>query len=42
MIFLVNLDNFFTVVYMSFHEVMVCTRYVPVLQEHLNSCISGQ
>ena len=27
--FLMNLDNFFVVVCMGFHEVVVCTRYVP-------------
>ena len=26
--FLVNLDNFFTMLYTDFHEVVVCTRYV--------------
>ena len=31
--FLVNLDDFFAVVCTSFHEVVVCTRYVP----HFNS-----
>ena len=29
-IFFVNLDDFFTVVCTGFHEVMVCTRYVPL------------
>ena len=29
-IFLVNLDNIFIVVYKSFHEVVVSTRYVPI------------
>jgi len=28
--FFVNLDDFFTVVCTGFHEVMVCTRYVPL------------
>ena len=28
-IFLINLDDFFTVVCTGFHEVVVCTRYVP-------------
>ena len=27
--FLMNLDNFFIVVCMDFHKVVVCTRYVP-------------
>ena len=31
MIFLVNLDDFFTVVCTDFHEVVVYTRYVPFL-----------
>ena len=26
--FFVNLDDFFAVVCMSFHEIVVCTRYV--------------
>ena len=29
-IFWVNLDDFFTIVCTGFHEVMVCTRYVPI------------
>ena len=28
-IFVVNLDDFFAVVCTGFHEVVVCTRYVP-------------
>ena len=28
-IFLVNLDDFFAVVSTDFHEIVVCTRYVP-------------
>ena len=24
-----NLDDFFAVIYIDFHEVVVCTRYVP-------------
>jgi len=28
-IFLVNLDDFFAVVCTGFHEVVICTRYVP-------------
>ena len=27
--FLVNLDDFFVVICMDFHEVVVCSRYVP-------------
>jgi len=27
-IFLVTLDDFFIMIYMNFHEIMVCTRYV--------------
>ena len=30
--FLVNLDDFFIVVCNSFHEVVVCTRYVPHME----------
>ena len=30
-IFLVNLDDFFAVVCTGFHEVVVCTRYIPCL-----------
>ena len=30
--FLVILDDFIAVVCMSFHEVMVCTRYIPNYQ----------
>jgi len=29
--FFVNLDDFFGVVYTDFHEVVICTRYVPIL-----------
>ena len=28
-IFFINLDDFFAVICTSFHEVVVCTRYVP-------------
>ena len=28
--FLVNLDDFFAIICMGFHEVVVCTRYVPI------------
>jgi len=31
-IFLVNLDDFFAMVCMDFHEVVVCTRYVPIFE----------
>ena len=31
MIFLVNLDEIFAVVCMSFHKVVVCTRYISNL-----------
>ena len=30
--FLVNLDDFFVVVCTNFHEIMVSTRYVPMLE----------
>ena len=35
-IFLVNLDDIFAMVCTSFHEILVCTRYVPLInsQEH--------
>ena len=28
--FFVNLDDFFAVICTSFHEVVVCTRYIPI------------
>ena len=31
MIFLVNLDDFFAIIYTDFHEVVVSTRYVPFI-----------
>ena len=31
MIFFVNLDDFFAVIYTSFHEIVVYTRYIPLL-----------
>jgi len=33
-IFLVNLDNFFTMVYTSFHKVVVYTKYVLFFKTH--------
>ena len=42
-IFLVNLDDFFGVVYTDFHEVVVCTRYVPhfFYLDFLQVCTQG-
>jgi len=38
---LVNLDNFFAVVCTGFHEVVVCTRYVPYINRWKDSIRSN-
>jgi len=38
-IFLMNLDDFFVVVHMDFHEVMICTRYIPSVESLLELTI---
>ena len=35
--FFVNLDNFFAVVCMGFHKVVVCTRYFPFVESNFKA-----